>query len=263
MNANDLREYLLARAPWVDRARTVDTIKAGDPNREVKRAAVSWMSTIYDLRAAHELGCDLFVTHEPTFWEHSPEEARLRSAEPGLTKQRFLEETGMVVLRVHDIWDSWPDIGIRDSWANGLGLTKLVAEDETRWHGVYQVEPQTLRQFAAHVAGRVKALGEDSVRVMGDPERPVSRVAVGVGCLVPDKDAVDMGADALVVCYDGATYWRARERLAELGAGVIVVEHASSEMWGLESLARYLASTFPQLEMRYLARFPMPWTVSG
>ena len=30
MNASELREYLLSRAPWVDRASTVETIKAGD-----------------------------------------------------------------------------------------------------------------------------------------------------------------------------------------------------------------------------------------
>ncbi|NLS78748.1 MAG: hypothetical protein GXY76_15955 [Chloroflexi bacterium] len=261
MNTYELREYLLARAPWVDRAKTVDTIKAGDPYREVKRVAVGWMSTILDLRAAHELGCDLFITHEPTFWEHSQEERELRGVEPGLTKQRFLDQTGMVVLRVHDTWDYWPEIGIRESWARGLGLTQLVGEDETRLHGVYAVEPQTLGQFAAQVATRVKPLGEDCVRVMGDPERPVSRVAVGVGCLVPDKDAVDMGADALVVCYDGATYWRKRERIYELGVGVIVVEHGTSELWGLESLARYLGETFPELEVHSVANAPVPWTV--
>ena len=31
MNTNDIREHLLSRAPWVDRTRTVDTVKAGDP----------------------------------------------------------------------------------------------------------------------------------------------------------------------------------------------------------------------------------------
>ena len=79
MNTNDIREYLLARAPWVDPSHTVDTVKAGDPEREIHTVGVGWISSIENLRRAHELGCDLFITHEPTFWEHqAPEQSPQR-----------------------------------------------------------------------------------------------------------------------------------------------------------------------------------------
>ena len=261
MNTNDIREYLLARAPWVDPARTVDTVKAGDPEREVRTVGVGWISSIENLRRAHALGCELFITHEPTFWEHAPPEMRRRTVEPGLSKQRFLDETRTVVLRVHDIWDNWPEIGIRDSWADGLGLTDFVAEDETRWHAVYAIEETTLRDFARYVAQKVRVLGQDSVQVIGDPEMRVSRPALGVGCGGPDTDMIEMGADVLIVCFDGASYWRSRQRFAELGVGVITVEHGTSEMWGLENLAKYLRETFPALAVHYVALHPRPWTV--
>lgn len=263
MNTNDIREYLLSNSPWVDRNRTVDTVKAGDPYREVHTVGVGWMATIYNLRAAHTLGCELFITHEPTFWEHAAPEQKRRSVEPGLTKQRFLDETGMVVLRAHDTWDNWPEIGIRDSWARGLGLTNFIAQDATRWHAVYQIEETTLEEFAKYIASRVKVLGEDSVRVMGNPQMRVSRPSLGVGCGGPDTDMIELGSDVLIVCYDGASYWAARERFAELGVGVITVEHGTSEMWGLENLARHLAETFPELEVHYLDQHPKPWTVMG
>lgn len=179
MNTNDIREYLLSHSPWVDRARTVDTIKAGDPTREVHTVGVGWMATMDNLRAAHALGCELFITHEPTFWEHGPEEITYRTVEPGLSKQRWLDETGIVVLRAHDTWDNWPGIGIRDSWARGLGLTEFVAEDPTRWHAIYRIPETTLAEFARYIAGRIKPLGEDSVRVMGDPQMRVSRPSLG------------------------------------------------------------------------------------
>jgi len=263
VNTNDIREYLLSHSPWVDHNRTVDTVKAGDPNREIHTVGVGWMATIYNLRAAHELGCELFITHEPTFWEHAAPEQKRRSVEPGLTKQRFLDETGMVVLRAHDTWDNWPEIGIRDSWARGLGLTNFIAQDATRWHAVYQIEETTLEEFARYIASRVKVLGEDSVRVIGDPQMRVSRPSLGVGCGGPDTDMIELGSDVLIVCYDGASYWAARERFAELGVGVITVEHGTSEMWGLENLAQHLAETFPELEVHYLDQHPKPWTVMG
>ncbi|MCL6431950.1 MAG: Nif3-like dinuclear metal center hexameric protein [Anaerolineae bacterium] len=263
MNTNELREYLLSRAPWVDPANTVDTVKAGDPTRPVRTVGVGWVASSANLRAAAELGCELFITHEPTFWEHAAPEQQLRTVEPGRSKQRLLDETGLVVLRIHDTWDRWPEHGIRDSWARGLGLTQRIAEDGARWQAVFEIEPTPLLEFARHVARRVRPLGEDSVRIIGDPARTVRRPAIGTGCAGPDADMVALGADVLIVCYDGASYWQTRERLADLGAAVVTVEHGTSEMWGMESLARYLSAHFPDLTVHYLDRHPRAWTVTG
>ena len=262
MNTNDLREHLIGRAPWVDRERTVDTVKFGDPTRQVSTVAVCWYPSLVALRAAAELGCDLVVTHEPLFWEHrDPPDHPNRDREPGLSRRRLLEEAGMTVLRCHDAWDNWPQIGIRDSWAKWLGLTRFLAEDATRWHAVYAIDPEPLRQFAAHVAERIAPLGEDSVQVIGDPERIVSRPAVGVGCGGPGLDMIAAGADVLIVCYDGASYWQRRQQYTEAGAAVIAVEHGTCEIPGIENLAKYLAETFPQWTVHHVEEHERTWTV--
>jgi putative NIF3 family GTP cyclohydrolase 1 type 2 len=263
MNTLDIRNYLWSHAPWVKQEKTVDHVLAGDGQKEIHTVGVGWMATIYNLHAAHERGCDLLVSHEPLYWDHWGTSDRHKVVGPGITKQRFLQETGMVVLRAHDSWDNWPEIGIRDSWAAGLGFTRFVAQDETRWHAVYAIEPMALRDLARYVAKKIAVLGEDSVRVYGDPDRVVSRPSLGVGCGGPDRDMVELGSDALIVCDDGASYWSTRERLAEMGVGVIVVEHGTSEMWGIENLARHLAATFPELDVMYLDQHPRPWTVMG
>ena len=262
MNTKQIRTYLIENSPWVDPERTVDTIKIGNPERPVHKAGVGWVACIENLRAAHEAGCDLFITHEPTFWDGAPPEAKYRDVAPGTAKQEFLEQTGMVVLRAHDTWDNWPGIGIRDSWAAGLGLTDFLAEDETRWHAVYRIEETTLRAFAEYVAGKVKVLGQDSVQVIGDPEMKVSHPSLGVGCGGPDTDMIEKGSDVLIVCFDGASYWAKRQRFAELGVGVVTVEHGTTEMWGIENLARHLNETFPEIEFLYFAEHARPWTVS-
>ncbi len=261
MNTKDVHDYFLSSSPWVNVETTVDTVKAGDPTKEINVVAVGWMATMQNLYAAHQLGCDLFITHEPTFWEHTVTESGFRSVEPGISKTRFLQQTGMVVLRLHDSWDNWPEIGIRDSWARGLGLTQFIAEDKTRWHAVYQIEETTLAEFAKYIASRVRVLGEDSVRVMGNPAMRVSRPSLGVGCGGPDLDMFRLGSDVFIVCYDGASYWAARERFFELGVAVIVLEHGTTEMWGMESLACHLRTVFPCLDIHYLAEHPRPWTV--
>jgi putative NIF3 family GTP cyclohydrolase 1 type 2 len=241
---------------------TVDTVKCGDPSRTVNKAGVCWFASLNTIHAAHEDGCDLLICHEPTFWQHEAPENLWRNREPGTTKQRFLDETGMVILRAHDTWDQWPEIGIRDSWAKWLGLeNRVYASADHNYHAVYVIEKQPLHTFASHVAQRVRSLGEDSVRVMGEPSRPVRRVAVGVGCAGPDKDTVEAGADVLIVCYDGASYWAVRERLHEMGAAVIVVEHGTSEMPGMMNLCKHLSGQFPDVAFQYYAKHPMSWTV--
>ena len=67
--------------------------------------------------------------------------------------------------------------------------------------------------------------------------------------------------DSLIIFYDGDTYWMDRERFVELGAGVIMGEHGTSEMWGMENPAKYLRETFPELEVRYFARHPRAWHI--
>ncbi|MBD3182171.1 hypothetical protein GF312_07760 [Candidatus Poribacteria bacterium] len=263
MNTTEIREHLLSKAPWVNRDRTVDTIKAGDPKKEIKTVAVGWMSSIANLRLAVDMGCDLFVTHEPTFWHHSPEETPARSEEPGIEKQKLLDDSGLVILRVHDIWDPWPKIGIRDSWATGLGLEKRIAEDETKFVATYEIPETTLNAFAKDVAMKVESLGQDSIWVLGEPNWRVSHPAVGTGCGTPGLGMIKEGADVVVVCDDGFSYWSRGERFYEMGIGVVLVSHGTSEMWGIENLARYLKETFPELEVNYVDKHPKYWTISG
>jgi hypothetical protein len=71
LTAGDVHNYLRSfGADWVDSKRTVDTFKAGSPDMPVKGIAVGWMSYFNSLRRAVELDCNLFVTHEPTYYDH-------------------------------------------------------------------------------------------------------------------------------------------------------------------------------------------------
>jgi putative NIF3 family GTP cyclohydrolase 1 type 2 len=246
----------------VDPEKTVDTVEAGDPARPVKKAGVCWYPSIETIKAAHQAGCDLLICHEPLYWEHAAHAQTWRNKRPGDAKTKFLEETGMVILRAHDTLDRWPEVGIRDSWARVLGLENpSPAQAGDPFRAIYRIKPVRLRDFARDVARRITPLGEDSVQVMGDPERVVSRPAIGVGCISPDAAEVEAGADVVIVCFDGASYWRSRERLHEMGAAVITVEHGTSEMPGMESLCRHLAGKFPEVKFEYFANHPRPWTV--
>ena len=264
MNTNDIVTHMISNSPWVNPETTVDTIKAGDGDQSVSTVAVCWYPSLRDLQDATGLGCDLLITHEPVWWDHRDRpDGPWRDRGPGQEKSRLLEESGLVIARLHDTWDNWPEIGIRDSLAKGLGFGRLVGEDETRWHATYEVPEQTLRSFAGYIAEKVAPLGEDAVQVIGDPDMKVSRPSIGVGCGGPHEDMIGIGSDVLIMCFDGASYWSARSRFAEQGVGVVTLEHGTTEMWGIESLAQYIGDTWPELEVHYLDNHYRAWHVSA
>lgn len=261
MNTNDLLEHMISHSPWVDPANTVDEVKSGDGTREIKKVAVCWYASTSTIQSAIKAQCDLLIAHEPTWWNHLGGPGEWREKGPGLKKTQILEAAGLVVARLHDTWDNWPQLGIRDSFAKGLGLGPCLAEDETRWHGMYEIPEQTLSSFAQYVSEKVAPLGQEAVPVIGDPEMLVKYPSVGVGCGGPHEDMIERGSDVLIVCHDGGSYWQEWERFAEQGVGVITVEHGTTEMWGMESLAKYVQSTWPDLEVTYLDNHWKVWHV--
>ena len=71
MKARDVREYLKTMdGGWVNWENTVDTFKSGDPTTEVRGIAVGWMGYTWTLQRALELDCNMFITHEPTYYNH-------------------------------------------------------------------------------------------------------------------------------------------------------------------------------------------------
>ena len=105
-------------------------------------------------------------------------------------------------------------------------------------------EPGPLDAFASRVAG---ALGVDDLQVVGDPRKPVAKVAIGCGA--GDDflgDAAGAGADVLLT--GEARFHRALEAEA-LGIGLVLAGHLATERPGVEDLAARLAGAFPGLEI--------------
>ncbi len=258
MRALEIDHHMRQVGAWVDWSKTVDTFKLGEPSMEVQGIAVAWQSQLSTLKAAHALGCNLFVTHEPTFYTHLDSVSGEFPKVHAEAKRAWLTETGLIIYRCHDVWDVMPTHGIRDSWARGLGLDgPPLAEDERRWYGLYAVPRQTVHALAQDFAARLSAIGQDQVQVVGDLTRTAERLAIGTGaaCRVPhmaqlqDKDG--RRPDALLVTDDGMSFWRDGSWAQDRDLPLLVVNHATAEEWGMQSLAEYLKVQFPGVPVRH------------
>ena len=119
MKVIDILEHFLSRSPWIDRGDTVDRIIEGDGQAEISRCTVTWMPTMAALEETARRGSKLMICHEPTYWNHRD----VLSDDPALLKKReFIRTHGISIIRNHDCWDRFPEIGVPWAWAAFLGI---------------------------------------------------------------------------------------------------------------------------------------------
>lgn len=253
MKAIEINRHFLSQADWVDPDHTVDRVIVGDPDKEVASVLVTWIASFHAVRAAVDRGVDLLMTHEPTFWVHARELEHIEDSPIAREKRAFIEHSGLVVLRNHDVWDRFPQVGIPWAWARFLGLgDEPVAQGAAGYQHRYDVEPMPLDELARAVAGRTATLGEPAVQVTGDPAQTVSKIGVGTGCCAGIGEFQAMGCDVAIVCDDGSCYWRDIQRAADQGFPVLRVNHGTSEEPGMASLTAYINQHLDGVEAEHL-----------
>jgi len=232
------------------RSETVDTFKAGRPDTAVSGIATTGMATFDVLKRAAKARRNFVITHEPTFYSHLDQTAALEQDATYQAKQRFVREQNMVVWRFHDHAHAIrPDPLVVGS-ARMLGWSSYASPSEPR---IYLLPPTTLGQLARDVAARLKGR---AIRVAGDPEMKVSRVALGPGYGVPPLtttfdasvggEAPESGGNAEYVD-DAAAFGQPK--------GLIVLGHMMSEDWGMREVADWLRG--------FITSTPIDWIAAG
>ncbi|MBN1461170.1 MAG: Nif3-like dinuclear metal center hexameric protein, partial [Armatimonadetes bacterium] len=220
---------------------------------EIARVGVTWMSTFAKVRDAITRKLDLLITHEPTFWVHARELEHIESWGPdspkhqaAQRKRKFIEDAGLVVLRVHDAWDSMPEIGVPWAWAKHLELEgPPVATGPHDFQQRYDIQPVALDDLAARVASRTAQFGESAVQVVGEGDRMVSKVGIGTGCYCDLELFQQLGCDVSIICDDSNWYWEGIAFAADSDHAVIRVNHGVSEEPGMITLTEYINSNLP------------------
>jgi len=217
---------------------TVDTVKLGDPALAATGVVTTFLATQQVLERAVELGANLIVTHEPTFYGHRDELAWLEGDEVMEAKRRFVEDHGLVIWRFHDgMHAARPDLVTRallerlELPTDGLGPDQILELDGMR-----------LGELAARVRTRLPA---PRIRVLGDPAMPVHRLALRPGAWggVAQMEALRR---ADVVLVGEIAEWETPEYVRDatslgIPKGAIVAGHQETEEPGMTALAARLA----------------------
>lgn len=263
VRARDVRDHLIGlNGGWLNVEKTVDTFKCGDPETLVRGIAVGWMPYTWAVKRALGQGCNLFVTHEPIFYDHLDQNPDVFRFDGARAKRTLVEQSGLVVYRCHDVWDQYPGTGIVDAWAETLGFSKPIAG--TGYFRVFDGGGRTALDVARQVARHTKRYGQAHVHVVGPAERRVRRVALGCGAITPFQRFVyELQADLAICCDDNFVHWRDGALAIDLGVPAIIVNHAVSEARGIELLAEHLREAFPTVRVLHIPERCMFTTVSA
>ena len=256
MKPIDILDHFVSQADWVDSESTVDRIIIGDPDKEVTRVLVSWISSFLAVRKAVEGGFDLLITHEPTFYDHPDhrgEEEKIEATEAGARKKRYIEDNALTILRNHDVWDRFPKLGIPWAWGSFLALgDEPTAISESRYMHRYDIDPISVDELAAKVAARTATIGEPFVQVIADGSKIVQRIGIGTGAICRLNEFEEIGCDLSIVTDDGSCYWKGLQLAADREHPVIRVNHATSEEPGMVTLTQYINDNIPSLTAEHL-----------
>ena len=239
MQAKDIIKHLEDAGTWVNRQHTRDVVLAGDPEVEVKKVGVCWMMTSKALNQAIAAGVNFIITHENPFYEASTihHQLYMQSAD---AKRKLMAENNICLYRCHDVWDKIPEVGIADVWAKTIGLP--FDKRELKSFNSYAHFPATpVEEIAKKVAAAVAPYGQEAVQLYGDPKQLVSSLVIGTGAAIDINNMLmDQHADALVTSEDGCMSYGGVQYCLDNNIPVIRVNHAQSEIAGLESLVEYL-----------------------
>ncbi len=261
MKATKLLDHFRRVGTWVMwNGRENDQFLYGDPDTEVKGIAVSWMPSMPNLLQAKDMGCNVFITHEPLYvgkanqyGVYTANGILLEENDGWVSKAQWLEKEKMVVLRCHDTWDDFPVIGIHGAWAKWLGFTgkPLV---QVKFYEVHEIGMGTFGSLCEHVRKQVWSLGQDAVLAIGNESKPVSKVAIGTGAITNYRFMHSLGADVLILTDDGTRLWESAQWAEDTDVPIIVVNHATAEEPGIRELAKYIKSIFPKEPVHMIER---------
>ncbi len=232
------------------RAQTVDTFKAGAPEIAVKGIATTGMATFDVLRRAATAGKNFVITHEPTFYNHTDQATGLENDPTYEAKQRFIRDNNLVIFRFHDHAHALQPDPLVTGSARMLGWTQYASPTEPR---IYVLPATTLRGLATDVARR---LNGRAIRVVGDPEMKVSRIALGPGYGVPAlASPFDVAVGGEAAESGGNAEYVLDAAAAGQQKGMILLGHMMSEDFGMKEVAEWLRTFLPEV--------PIEWVPAG
>lgn len=249
MKASEIMEQLFTFGAWADFRNSCDTLKAGDPDRQVTKVAVTMTAKADVLKQALSWGAEMMIVHEPTYFNHWDEHS---DDKVECMKRAIIEESGLVIYRFHD----HPHYAMPDMIS--AGMMEQMALDADISFEPYNLTRAILRQPMTAV--EFAKLLEDSLnikhlRICGARDIPSTHISARFGASGGLIEEMQKEDTQILLCGE-TTEWSVAEYARDAaGLGLhktlIIMGHVGSERYGMIYIAKQLMKMLPQLDVRY------------
>lgn len=260
-----------------------DGILFGSADATVTGIATTFTPTLDVLRKALSSGKNVIICREapsysrgeraPLLWRNGPAPSKdvLDNDPVWQAKQEFISKNNLVIIRLVDNWDARKTDGQLRGLSRALGWDSFHLPAANRKHAyaprdVYFHIPTTLlHSFAESIK---KKLNLHAVRVVGNPESSVSKVALTHGLLlVADAEWILREPDVDVVVTGDAVEWEAAPYFQDLVAagkakGLILLGDEASEEPGSGEMAEWLKGFVNEIPIEWIPAGEPFWVLS-
>jgi putative NIF3 family GTP cyclohydrolase 1 type 2 len=252
MTIQHVIDAILSAVPGAPLPDTVDTVKSGDPAQPVRGIVTTFMATRQVIDKTIELGANLIITHEPTYFNHRDDKAWLQGDPVIESKREVLQRNGIVVWRFHDHWHMHRPDGIATGFLQALGWGEYV---DPQVDYVANIKAMPLSALVSLLKTK---LGMNTVRVVGPADMTCQRVAMLLGSCPPEwQIAAFRETNADVVICGETCEWQVCEYVRDSAAAgreraLIILGHEKSEEDGMGYLVEWLRPKAPGVSITHV-----------
>lgn len=243
--------------------KTCDHLMTGSFDMEVTKIVTTFMATVEVIKKAIDIGANLIITHEPTWFTGIDKTDWLENDPVYLKKKELIEKHNIAIWRFHDHIHMGNEDGIYRGFdlETGWGKYKISNPDSIKYFGsCYEIPETTLEELCQFFKER---LDMEVIQIVGDPKMKVKRVSVlvGGGSLGLGREELPMilmhenNLD-LLICGE-ITEWTTTAYVrdaAELGfnKGMLVLGHAKTEEPGMKHLGSWMQDIVGDIEIHFI-----------
>lgn len=245
-------DLILEKIPGAPFSQTVDTLKAGRGDQQVKGIVTTMFATIDVIKECAARGANFIIAHEPTFYNHLDDTEILGNDKVYRYKEELLKKHGIAVWRFHDYIHAHRPDGVRMGVLTKLGWEKYYVEGSP----VVTIPETTLGNLVAHTKS---SLGITQAKVVGDASQACKRIAIMPGAsggrshlAVLNRERPDAFLCGEVNEWETAEYIRDARAMGE-SVSLVVLGHALSEEPGMEWLVGWLQPKVKEIKVTHLA----------
>lgn len=248
----DVIDTIIADVPGAPFPDTIDTLKTGNARQEVRAVAVTFMATYEVIEQAIQLGADLIITHEPTFFGHADETAWLEQDSVYQAKRSLIDKHNIAIWRFHDYLHSLQPDPTISGLLKTLDWTAYALPDQPF---VCELSPRLLQDLVLEIKSK---LNLPTVRVVGDLQMTCKRIGFLVGA-TGGRMQIDVFNDwslDTLVCGE-INEWETNEYVRDASSAghpkaLIVIGHSVSEEDGMQEIIPWLQARLPELPITFI-----------